>query len=250
MTEARALLVYSPRLCKVLQVGQIYLDEVHVRAKGLLAGLSALAVAVYVGAWIGWRVGWSWLATIDSTTLAVAHRIGAEHPAWAIFWNAWCTVFSPGVFRLVTVALIVYALVRRDWRVAVFLLLTVELSGPLTELAKHFADRPRPATAMVYASSTSFPSGHALGTMACVLALAVVLLPHVRRGLWPWLIAAGVVIVVSVGLGRVALNVHHLSDVVAGWALGYLYFTLCLPVLSRRAVITGGETPATPGTER
>ncbi len=36
-----------------------------------------------------------------------------------------------------------------------------------------------------------------------------------------------------VGLARVALNVHHPSDVVAGWALGLLYFLLCMAVLHR-----------------
>ena len=61
----------------------------------------------------------------------------------------------------------------------------------LTELAKALADRPRPVTALVYASSTSFPSGHALGTMVAVLALLVVGLPLVSSA-WRWpLIGAG-----------------------------------------------------------
>jgi undecaprenyl-diphosphatase len=34
--------------------------------------------------------------------------------------------------------------------------------------------------------------------------------------------------VLAVGFGRVALNVHHPSDVLGGWALGYLYFAACM----------------------
>lgn len=42
--------------------------------------------------------------------------------------------------------------------------------------------------------------------------------------------AVSAVILVLVGFSRVALNVHYPSDVVAGWALGYLYVLLCLAV--------------------
>ncbi|MGH9480074.1 MAG: phosphatase PAP2 family protein, partial [Terriglobales bacterium] len=43
-----------------------------------------------------------------------------------------------------------------------------------------------------------------------------------------------------VGFGRVALNVHHPSDVLGGWALGYLYFAVCAWVIRPGAVDTRG----------
>ncbi|TPG28235.1 phosphatase PAP2 family protein [Mycobacterium hodleri] len=196
--------------------------------------------------WCGWVSGWGWLAAADTSTLAIGHGIGVEHHGWVAFWDAWCTVFSPVTFRVLTAGVIVYAFVKRQVRVAVFLLVSVELSGVLTEVFKRLADRPRPDTAMVDALSTSFPSGHAVGTMVAVPALAVVLLPYVRRELWTWFVAAGVVIVVSVGVGRVALNVHHLSDVIAGWALGYFYLALCLVILRGARVTAADERPVAP----
>lgn len=210
------------------------------------AGLALAAGAVYVTMWCGWVSGWDWLATADASTLDAAHRIGVEHHGWVIFWDTWCTVFSPVAFRIVTSGLIVYALFRRQVRVAVFLFVSIELSAMVTEVAKRLADRPRPETAMVDAWSTSFPSGHAVGTMVAVPALAVVLLPHVRRELRKWVVVAGIVIVVSVGAGRVALNLHHLSDVIAGWALGYLYFAVCLLILRGARVTATDETPVAP----
>jgi undecaprenyl-diphosphatase len=146
---------------------------------------------------------------------------------------------------------IVHAFIRKKRRTAVFLLLAVELSGPLTVLAKWAGDRPRPDTAMVAASSTSFPSGHAVGVMASALAFAVVLAPYVRADLRRVLVVAGVLIVVAVGVGRVALNVHHASDVVAGWALGYLWVLVCLTVVRPiTRARTGAGTPADPDSER
>ncbi len=215
-----------------------------------LASLALAAGAVYVTMWCGWVSGWAWLATADASTLDAAHRIGVEHPVWVTFWDTWCTVFSPVAFRIVTVGLIVLALVRRQPRIALFLLLSVEFSAAVGEGAKRLADRPRPDTALVDASSTSFPSGHAFGVTVAVLALAVVLLPHVRRTLRRWVMAAGFVVVLSLGAGRVALNVHHLSDVIAGWALGYLYFAVCLLFLRAASVTATDETPVAPDIER
>jgi undecaprenyl-diphosphatase len=65
-----------------------------------------------------------------------------------------------------------------------------------------------------------------------VLALCVVLFPMARGSLRPCLIAIGAVVVVAVGVGRVVLNVHYPSDVVAGWSLGYLWFAASLPILA------------------
>lgn len=215
--------------------------------KPWLVGLVVLAAAVYLTLWIGWAAQWGWLHAVDWWALDAFHRVGADHPAWVTFWNVLCTVLGPTVFRIVALVVIIVALRRRQLRLALFLVLSVELSGLVTEALKAAADRPRPATAMVYASSTSFPSGHALGVMAGVLALTLVGLPLVRRDLWGWVIAGGVVIVLVIGIGRVVLNVHHPSDVVAGWAAGYLWFAASLLVLTRKPVTAEDETPVAPG---
>ena len=147
--------------------------------------------------------------------------------------------------------LIVVALVRRSLRVALFLVISVELGGLVTEIAKQVADRPRPVTAFVSAYSTAFPSGHAVGVMIGVLALLAVALPVVHGPLRVWLIALGAFVVIAIGIGRVVLNVHHPSDVLAGWALGYAYFVACLLMVPpSRPVTEADETPATPDIAR
>ena len=130
-------------------------------------------------------------------------------------------------------------------------MITVEISGLVTEAAKAAANRPRPAEALAPAASTSFPSGHALGVMVGVLALLTLALPVVRPRLRAWLITIGAIVVVAIGVGRVVLAVHHVSDVLAGWALGYVWFVVCTLLVPPFAPITAAdETPAAPGSSR
>jgi membrane-associated phospholipid phosphatase len=212
---------------------------------------AALAVAVYALMWIGYVLQWNWLMTIDSSWLDTMHRYDVAHPGWVTAWNVFCTVLGPTAFRLVTLLAIIFALVRRNLRVAFFLVISVELSGLITEIAKYAANRPRPAGAVVSAPSTSFPSGHALGVMVAILALLTVVLPVIHRPLRAWLVAFGALTVIAIGIGRVVLNVHHPSDVVAGWALGYAYFVACLLLVPpSRPVTVTDETPAALDTAR
>jgi membrane-associated phospholipid phosphatase len=222
-----------------------------IRRRSWLAWSAALAAAVYAALWIGYVLQWNWLTIVDSTALDGFHRYGSAHPGWVTGWNVFCAVLGPTAFRLVALALIVVSFARRNVRVAMFLLISVELSGLVTEAAKYAVNRPRPATALVFAPNTAFPSGHALGVMVGVLALLTVALPVVRRPLRGWLVGAAVVIVVAIGIGRVVLNVHHPSDVVAGWALGYAYFAVCLLMVSPwRPITEADEIPEAPDIAR
>ena len=216
-----------------------------------LVGSAALALALFVLLGVGFARHWHWLESADGFGFDALHSYGVAHPGWVTFWDVLCTVLGPTMFRLLALAAIVVFLVRRNLRAALFLVITVELSGFVSEAAKAAANRPRPAEALVYASSTSFPSGHALGVMVGVLALSTLVLPFVRKPGRIWLIVVGAVVVVAVGVGRVMLNVHHFSDVLAGWALGYAWFAVCALLVTPVAPIKAAdETPAAHGNSR
>ena len=229
--------------------GRDYL--VGTRARWLIVTAVAAAV-VYAALWIGYAMQWAWLAEVDAAGLAGPYRYGSAHPGWVTAWDVFCTVLGPFAFRLLALVLIVVALVRRRRRIAWYLVLTIELSAVTTEVAKFLADRPRPSTALVHAMSTSFPSGHALGVMVSVLALSALARPTLRPELRAGWAVAGALVIVAIGVGRVVLNVHHPSDVVAGWALGYVWFVavfLLYPPYPS-TVMAVDETPVAPGTAR
>ena len=222
-----------------------------VTTRSRLVGLAASALALYALLWVGFAQQWQWIDTMDRFALDILHDFGIAHPGWVVFWDVFCIVLGPTVFRLIALVMIVAALARRNVRTAMFLVISVELSGFVTEAAKAAANRPRPAEAFVHAWATSFPSGHAVGVMVAVLAFLTLLLPFARRPLRPSLIVIGAIVVVAIGFGRVALNAHHPSDVLAGWALGYAWFVVCvLSVPPVVAITATDETPAAPGSSR
>lgn len=208
-----------------------------------------MALVIYAVLWVGHLHNWAWLHAFDWALLNPAHDIGIKHSSWVRCWEVVSFVLGPAVLRPLGFVVAAVSLVQRNFRMALLLLVCAPLNGLITTVAKDLVGRPRPATALVYASSTSFPSGHALESMASLLALLVFVLPLLgTQALRVAAIAAAAVCVVLVGIARVALNVHHPSDVIAGWALGYVYFLVSLWIFRPQLVWSrqGDSTAAEP----
>lgn len=167
------------------------------------------------------------MAKLDWDALDFFHSIGVAHPRWVQFWYGFCEVFNPALLRVVMLVPIVIVWRRGSRATAWFLAVTTWGSALLVFVGKHLANRPRPDTALVHASGTSFPSGHAAGDLVIVWAVLAVALPLMNRRARAVAVVFGVLLVVTVGVARVILNVHHPSDIAAGWLLGYAYFQIC-----------------------
>lgn len=86
---------------------------------------------------------------------------------------------------------------------------------------KAAVDRPRPPEALVQVGGGSFPSGHAEGISLVCTVLVLVTVIWLRRSLLRSALVVGwVTLAVLVGLDRIFLAVHNVSDVVGGWVLG------------------------------
>lgn len=113
--------------------------------------------------------------------------------------------------------IIIGLLVARRRGNALFFAVAIIGAGTLNTGAKLFFRRTRPD---LWVSPSpehtySFPSGHSMGSMAFVAALAVLAWP--TRWRW-WAIILGGAFTFLVGFSRVYLGVHFPSDVVAGWS--------------------------------
>jgi membrane-associated phospholipid phosphatase len=160
---------------------------------------------------------------------------------------------APGllVFRLVVFApVVVLLLVRRAWRTAVWVAVAVLGISPVTELLKSLFGRIRPDFDQGGArlDSLSYPSGHSSGIATLVTVALLLAWPLLQRRWRTICLVLGVGLVVLVGLTRMWLGVHFLSDVVGGWALGVGWSLLVCTVLrglpGDRAALPGRDTAA------
>jgi undecaprenyl-diphosphatase len=121
------------------------------------------------------------------------------------------------------VAVIALAVSRR-FRAAILLLAVFLTAHGLNNGAKQLVARPRPHpvnTVIGVPNSYSFPSGHALESTALYVSFAFLAAPLLsRRSLRILLIGASLLLVFLIGVSRVYLCVHFVTDVVGGWAAG------------------------------
>lgn len=94
------------------------------------------------------------------------------------------------------------------------------VGGLLSGVIKALYGRARPAgAALLHEHSYSFPSGHAATSAAVVVTLCYVLARE-RMISWPTAILIGGGVPLVVGITRLYLDVHWMTDVVGGWAVG------------------------------
>jgi undecaprenyl-diphosphatase len=123
---------------------------------------------------------------------------------------------------LVFLPVLVLLLRRRAWWTSAWLVTAVVLVAPLTTLLKDYFGRVRPDFAEGGAryDSLSYPSGHSSRLPTRVTVGRILAWPLLGARARRWWLVVGVVLVLLVGLTRMWLGVHFLSDVVGGWALG------------------------------
>jgi undecaprenyl-diphosphatase len=189
--------------------------------------LAGLLVVLGLGAGFGLllmlvRLEWGPLHRVDRGAAASLNDVVSENKLLVTVLKAISMLGGGGILVWLVVVVAASMLIRRQLRLAIYLVVTGLGASMLDPSLKLIVGRLRPVVDVPVESApgNSFPSGHALGSMVVYGAVLLVFLPVVSRRMRPVLIGVMTTIVVLVGFTRVALGVHYISDVLAGWVLG------------------------------
>jgi undecaprenyl-diphosphatase len=173
---------------------------------------------------------------------------------WFLAWRSpWLDEFAMAATHLgdfvvlfcVTSIATGFFLGMRRARLAGVFLLVVLLGWGIEWGLKLTVNRPRPHVAGALAeppNNPSFPSGHALMTMAVYGTLGL-LLGRIDRRRAVLFLALGVLLSLLVGLTRVVIGVHYPFDVLAGWLAGLLCVLVAAALAGPRDEPTGAAPP-------
>jgi undecaprenyl-diphosphatase len=191
--------------------------------RALLAGL-LLAVIATVFALLLFLVQEQWrpLLRVDEGARDDLHRFAIAHDFFVSIMSALSTIGSTPVYLAVFTLIVLWLVRNGEVRLGIFVAVTVAGSSLLNTLVKLAVDRARPVLPdpVAHAGGMSFPSGHAQGAMVAFSVLLLVFLPRMPSRWRPVAVVVAVAMVLGIGFSRIALGVHFVSDVLAGYVLG------------------------------
>lgn len=153
--------------------------------------------------------------------LAKEYRNPGLDSAVTAFTNIGGGIGMP-ILASLLVAWLIY--VSRSWRPLILVGGAAAVSITATSVGKTLLGRTRPDhidAVPPFEFSPSFPSGHTLNTTVVIgIVVYLVCLEFRKTSARTWVITAGAVFIIAMGLSRVFLGHHWLTDVMAAWLIG------------------------------
>jgi len=153
---------------------------------------------------------------------------------WALSWFTY--LGNRNLLAIIAILLTVWLWWWRRERAMALLCAVATGGGGLLNMAfKHTFQRVRPEHihGYVHESGWSFPSGHASASMA-VYGFACYIVLRLTPARWHRACLIGTaMLIAAIGASRVLLQVHYLSDVLAGFAASLAWLALCLGAMRR-----------------
>jgi len=163
------------------------------------------------------------LANLDKPALALSESL--RSPGLDAFVTGFTNIGGGiGMPILASILTAWLTFLSRNWRPLILIGGAAAVSIMATTFGKKLVGRTRPDHADAvppYEDSPSFPSGHTLNTTVVIsLVVYLICLQFQATVVRVSAITGGTLFIIAMGLSRVFLGHHWLTDVMAGWLLG------------------------------
>ncbi len=208
-------------------------------------GLLAAAIVMVLFAVLASEVLEGETQHFDDAVRMTVHGVASPHATTVL--HAITQLGSPLFLLPMTLVASLIFLRRRRIRGAILLTATMVGVSLLNWILKSVFQRPRPLPffGLTVPASYSFPSGHSLAAFCFYGALAALVTARLRSTFGSALVWAGaVVIIVAVGFSRLYLGLHYPSDIIGGYATGFVWVLTVASAdrMFRRADERGAKT--------
>lgn len=171
------------------------------------------------------------LANLDKPTLAFMEQL--RTPGLDSFVTGFTNIGGGiGMPILASILTAWLTFITRTWRPLILVGGAAAVSTTATALGKKLVGRTRPDHADAvppYENSPSFPSGHTLNSTVVIGVVVYLACLQVKRTIERvGLITAGVIFVFAMGMSRVFLGHHWMTDVIVGWVLGLAWLGIVI----------------------
>lgn len=220
-------------------------DDARARfgARALLAAVALVLVAVpFTLLLLLVEERWRPLVRVDVGARDSLNAFALAHDGFVTAMKAVSVVGSARVYTPLFTLLVLWLAWKRLPRLALFVAVTMLGGAVINATVKGLVERARPVLPdpVAHAPGMSFPSGHAQSAVVATSVLLLVFLPALRGRWRTAALVAAVAWALVVGFSRVALGVHYVSDVVAGFVLGLAWVALMTGAFSAWRRETGG----------
>lgn len=163
--------------------------------------------------------------------------IAFKNPGLSRFMAYITTLSNPVVIVFLCCLSLLFLIVHKKWPIA--LVGTSLISVAFNQGIKNIIKRPRPDhLRLIEENGYSFPSGHAMGSMAFYGFLIMIIFKlNINRWLKIILIFLISVLILLIGISRIYLGVHYPSDILGGYLLSMALIIKCFDIFEKRKFV-------------
>ena len=164
----------------------------------------------------------------ETNTIDTALRnwaLSLNTPTTVMIWEGVSFMGSVGILGSLTFLTMSLFAMRRRWQAVRHIAFAMGGAVGLDTIVKWIVHRPRPDEVYAHTlpATYSFPSGHALYSLTFYISIAILTSRHTSGNLSRAIWCAAVVMFTLIGISRIFLGVHYVTDVLGGYLIAALW---------------------------